>query len=492
MKPTVLRAVLVVACLTLQIASVDIDLLNLKSQWIGKGNSFLYPRQMKLLSNKLTKQVGSMTTFTPFPAGKNWEIRGYLKLKCLNYKLLEREENDFGISFWLTKNNQRSGYADYNYDDYSGNFGMTQNIEGLSLIFYKNNLYTGLFKSDNLTRDDLINRSKVCKAYLEKEQEIRFAVKYRSNILGVYFTEQKDKIETLCFQFTEIRDFDQFYLSVGAFDRQSECSADLSGLSVSTEYTDYQFVPNDQKKPEEPTLSYFPGDHTADQKIQFDHFQKVYDYYRENAKIFAKQLLTFADKNEKELIADIKSEITNTEAAVDRAISVIEDQAKQIEALNNLLTTDRKAIGENVNALLDQILQWMSQMDEAFDKVETETESMYSILSKSNYDDHLEKLLTKAQTVGRGLIQVLKKTSSIKENQDINDMEEGRIQEWSTDIFNFFKDAKSAVSKNTVEKTSRLRTIGLFLLGSIAVAIIISFLVMYLKIKKAMRYKRIL
>jgi len=492
MKPAVLRAVIVVACIALQVALIDIDLLNLKSHWVGKGNSFLYPRQMKLLSNKLKRQIGSMTTFTPMPAGNNWELKGHLRLKCLNYKLLERDENDFGFSFWLTKNNQRSGFNDYNYDDYSGNFGMTQNIEGLSLVFYKNNLYTGLFKSDSLTRNDLLHRSKVCKAYLEKEQEILFSVKYRSNILGVYFTEQKDKIETLCFQFTEIKDFDQFYVSMGAYDKQSECSSDLSGLILTTDYTDYQFVANDQKLPEEPTLSYFPGDQTAEQKIRFDHFQKIYDYYRENAKIFAKQLLTFADKNEKELIADIKAEITNSESAVDRAISVIENQAKQIEALNNLLTTDRKAIGENVNALLDQILQWMSQMDEAFDKVDTETQNMFAVLSKNNYDDHLEKLLNKAQTVGRSLVQVLKKTTSIKGNQDINDMEEGRIQEWSTDIFNFFKDAKSAVSKNTVEKTSRVRTVGFLLLGLIALAIIIAFLVMYLKIRKAMRYKRIL
>ena len=426
------------------------------------------------------------------PAGDNWELSGGLSLKCLNYNAAKKTDNDFGIGLWLVKNSPRTGIIDYNFDDFSSNFGMNANVEGLGLVFYRNTLHTGFFKSSNMTRDDILDRAKTCKAYLEKEKEIMFTIKYRGKVLGVYITEPKDRTETLCYQFTDIPDLEEFFFAASASDMQSYCAAEITALVLRTTYTGHQFVEAGAKKPEDKTFAYFEKGSALDQKHQFDHFQKVYDFYRENAKIFAKQLLVFADKNEKELISDIKAEITNTDQALDKSIKIIEDEAKQIEALNVFLNTDRKSMSENVNQLLDQILLWMAQMDEAFDRVDTETEQIYNSITKIKFDDQLDKLISRAKKVGDSLMGTLGKAQKINKSKGLNDIKEEDIESWNKDVHSLYIDVKTTFKESDANATSRIQQLVLAILGIVGVAIIIGFLIMYLKIRKAMRYKRIL
>ncbi len=193
-----------VFCLVQLNLQADIDLLNLKSHWTGMGVSFLYPKHIKILSDKLKNQAGFITTYNSFPTGNTWDLKGKLVLKCKNFNEISPTENDFGLGVFLTKNNPKRSIMDYKYDYASELWGMSREIEGLSMLFNKNNLYVGLFKSEDSKRDDIISKSKICKAYLQKSGNLMLSVKYRNKVLGVYIGEEKEKFEHLCYQFTDI------------------------------------------------------------------------------------------------------------------------------------------------------------------------------------------------------------------------------------------------------------------------------------------------
>lgn len=470
----------------------EMELTNLKSHWIGQGVSFIYPRHAKILSNRLENQVGYLTSYNIFPAGNQWELRANLQLKCTNYNEVSEEENNVGLGVFLTKNNPRKTQFTYNYSTASDIFGMVPEIEGLSLLFSKNNLYAGLFKSTMMTKKDILNRSKICKAYLQKTGKITLSIKYRSKILGVYIAEEKEKFEHLCYQFTDIEDFTEFYFSVSGSDKQSRCAADLYDLKINSDFEGYQIVNNDQKKTDEPTFSYFSDDQNSRKRRELEHFHTVYDFYRDNAKIFAKELLTFADFNEKEVVNEMKSTIKQTEKSIEEAITIVELEAKQIEALNNLLNSERRSVNADVNETLDQILKWLQTMDNMFDKVDSETQSIHGILSGLNYDEKLDNLLLKVELVGNNLSRAISKTKMIVKPSKLSDLDENELSNWKSQINGFQSAVNEQIAFQGGQKLSKLQILGFTILGGIAIAIFLAFLVMYCKIRTAMRNKRML
>ena len=470
----------------------DIDLLNLKSHWTGQGVSFLYPKHMKLLSDKLKNQAGFVTTYNSFPSGDTWDLKAKLVLKCNNFNDISPTENDFGLGVFLTKNNPKRSMFDYKYDYASELFGMSHDIEGLSMMFNKNNLYVGLFKSENSNRDDLFSKSKICKAYLQKSGNLMLSVKYRSKVIGVYIGEEKEKFEHLCYQFTDIADFDQFYLTISGSDRNSGCSADVSDLVITTNFEDYQFVENEQKKADEYTYTYFKDSSNTSKKKEFEHFHTVYDFYRDNAKIFAHSLLKFADYNEKEVVHEMKSSIQKTEKAIDDAISIVELESKQIEALNSLLSSERRSVTSDVNETLDQILKWLSTMDGMFDKVDTETQAIHGMLNNLNFDEKLETLIAKIQKVGDGLAKAIGTTKLITNPSKLDTLDLDQISTWKQDIDNFQSNVNEKLTSKAEKKMNRLAVFFVCVLGIIAVSILIAFIVIYCKIQAAIRRKRTL
>ena len=472
--------------------TMDIDLLNLKTHWAGHGVSFLYPKHLKILSNRLTSQSGFMTSYNILPAGELWELKGTLQLKCSSLNEVADDENDVGVGIFLTKNNPRRSVLNYNYDFAADTFGMVPEIEGLSLLFSKNNLYTGLFKTKNANRAELLTRSKICKAYLQKSGKLMFSIKYRSKVLGIYIAEEKERFEHLCYQFTDIEDFSEFYITVSGSDRKSACSAELSDLVMSTEFTGYQIISNEDKKPDEPTYTYFTEAVNTQKRREFDHFHTVYEFYRDNAKIFAKSLLTFADYNEKEVVHEMKSSIQNTEKAIDDAMTIIELEARQIEALNNLLNSERRSVTSDVNETLDQILKWLSTMDTMFDKVDSETQNIHAVLAGLNFEEKLEGLVSKVQGVGDSLAKAIGKTKIIVKPSKMNDLDEEQINSWKDQVQGFQTVVNDKLSKEASDKLSKLQVLGFTILGIIAFCILMAFLVMYCKIRTAMRNKRML
>ena len=480
-----------VLCLAGAVLQTNVDLLNLKSHWVGLGVSVLYPKHLRLLSSKLTKQAGFMTTYNAFPAGDFWDMRGRLELKCTGSNK-DSDDSDFGVGVFLTKNNPRASVSAYGFPSASALFGMSPALEGLSLVFNRNNLYTGLFKSGDAQRDETLARSKVCKAYLQKTGTVLFSVKYRTQVLGVYIGEEKEQFEHLCYQFTDMTDFKDFFLTVTASDKDSGCSAHLSDLAIESTNADLQFVANDQKKTEEYTLSYFAETENTKRRKEFDHFHKVYDFYRENAKVFAQSLLTFADFNEKEVMHEMKANVQKTEKAIDDAISIVELESRQIEALNNLLSSERRAVTSDVNETLEQILKWLSTMDGMFDKVDSETTAIHSMLSGLNFDEKLEALVGKVQRVGDSLGKAIASAKAIVKPSKLDDLDVGQISQWKRDIDGFQSKVNEQITSRAETKVHKLTQFFVWVLAVVALAVLVAFLVIYCKIQKAIRNKRML
>lgn len=481
-----------IAVLALSTAASTVELLNLRTHWAGQGVSILYPKHAKILSEKLTTQAGLLTSFNPLPASDQWEIKGHINLKCHFENYQDENEHDCHVGIFITKNNPRRNIVQYTYDNAYDTFGMSPDVEGLSLIFSNDFLYAGLFKNQNIDRDELLKRSKICKAYLQKTGKIMFSVKYRSRVLGVYIAEEKEKFEHLCYQFTEIDDFSELYLTFTGLDKGYNCAADVYDVSLTTSFDGFQFVSNEQKKADEPTYTYFPDAQNTQRRRELDHFHTVYDYYRDNAKIFAKSLLTFADYNEKEVVHEMKSNIGKTEKAIDDAITVVELEARQLEALNGLLNSERRAVNSDVNETLDQILKWLATMDGMFEKVDKETQSIHQVLSGLNFDEKLDALVTKVQSVGENLTKAIGKTKSIVKPGKLTDIDDEQITAWRTQVTGFQEVIGEKLAKDAQEKMSKLQMLGLTILGIIALAIAIAFLVMYCKIRTAVRNKRML
>lgn len=474
------------------VTSASVELLNLKAHWAAHGVSFLYPKHIKLLSNRLKSQAGLITSFNPIPGSDMWEVKANLHLKCAFDKSAADEDRDVALGIFLTRNNPRKNIVTYTYDNMYNSFGMSPEVEGLSLVFTNDFLYTGLFKTQNADRDELTKRAKICKAYLQKTGKIMFSIRYRSKVLGIYIAEEKEKYEHLCYQFTDIEDFSEFYLTFTAVDREFQCSADVYDLSLQSNFDGFQFVANEEKKADEPTYTYFTDSTNTQKKRELDHFHTVYDYYRDNAKIFAKSLLTFADYNEKEVVHEMRSSIQKTEKAIDDAIAIVELEARQLEALNGLLSSERRSVHSDVNETLDQILKWLQTMDGMFDKVDQETQTIHQVLVGLNFDEKLDKLVSKVQSVGDNLSKAIGKTKSIVKPAKLSDIDDDQIEQWKSQVNGFQEVVNEKLSKDADEKMTKVQMLGLSILGVISVAIMGAFVVMWCKIRMAIRNKRML
>lgn len=62
---------------------------------------------------------------------------------------------------------------------------------------------------------------------------------------------------------------------------------------------------------------------------------------REDMKVVAKELLVFADKNEKEMVSDFQAEMDKQIESLDLALDIIEKEASALQALGNYVSEDK-------------------------------------------------------------------------------------------------------------------------------------------------------
>lgn len=464
----------------------EIELLQLKSNWSGNGMGLLYPGAMKILSQKMTQQAGVVSTMTQMPAGDNWELEISFKIGC------EGEPTELGVGFWLTINDPKISPLDYKFENVVGTYGMPPSLDGLGLIYANKSLYTGLMRSQKVSRADLLYRSKSCKIYMEDGKHVKFKVKYRNKVLGVYVLEHKEKIESLCLQYTEVENFNNFYVSGSASAEVGKCTIDVNHMRLSQPENLFQIVDEKDKKAGDPFFAYFSDMDKTKHYRGWEEYNSLFQLYRENSKILAQELLEFADINQKEMGQKFSNELNQQIDKISKAVEIIGIEAHQLESLSNFVEQDKKTTNASVEDLSDQIIQWLDQMDEAYETVDGETKRIYELLDQININDKLGTMIKKSETVVEALNSLFFKARDFTNDNVINKLDSSDLKYWD-DQLKVVKNQLTEGLKNTnTEGTTTFKKIAYGFLATVAGVIFLAFGFMYWKIQKAIRHKRIL
>lgn len=145
--------------------------------------------------------------------------------------------------------------------------------------------------------------TKPCKVYPKDGKYMMRIKQSSSNTFGVYSVESNTGEERLCHQLTDINGLRQFFLGVSGSDYGGKCSADITNLILTGEQP-YQIVTQQEKKVGDDKFAYFDNSIKEENIKNFERFDKLNQYMKEDMKIVAQELLEFADKNEKEMMSD--------------------------------------------------------------------------------------------------------------------------------------------------------------------------------------------
>lgn len=469
-------------CVIAGCAATNINLLTLKSHWVGNGVSFFVPHKLHVLSEKLRSQCGQITSHSPLPAGQQWSLSANVVLRCKNY-------DNAGLGVFLTVKSPLQYGSEYTCSKYAGTFGMHNDFAGLGMVFNRHNLYVGQYNATNLLREHLTHFAKACKASFKKDGELSIIIRNRVNNLSIYLLDTKTQIESLCLQVTQNVSLDSFFLTISGFDEGGNCEAIVRNTDFFTE-SKIQEVPEDSKKVGDSFFAHYSNVTINEPDVH--HFQKVYDYYRQNSKIMVQELLTFADRNEKEIVNELKKEYQAFSKNLTSAMSVLEREAEQISMLSSILVEDQKNSSTSVTEMLNQVLSWMDTMTGAYARVDDETKRIYNLIQSLNIDNKVESVLNRTSTIIRQLDKVLNRTVTTIKNTTFSDEKKAQISEWSDRIDNLADDLKQKLTEQKKTSGSALRKLGIVILGGITLIIFFAFGFLYWKIKKAAEFKRIL
>lgn len=490
---------------TTQIKFNKLNLLNLSTHWSGYGTSILYPKTLKILTKKLASQSGLFTTNTPLPGGVNWAINYNFTLECQN------SSKNAGIGMFLSFNNVNMSSADYNGSNQSGLFGFPKVLDGLGVVFKGNELRVGMFRKQHLEESDVFNYGKVCKEFLNRRNGVMVKVKYtQGSVLGVYTYDEKMK-EKLCVQFTDVVRYQSFYLSVSGRDREGQCDAEMEEMTFYT-HEPIQIIPIKDKKKGDPFFAYFEKSKISEHNENWKRQQRHFKEHKENGKLMASRLLDFADFSENDFYHRIKQDLKIQIVGVDVSLEVLEREAKTMQNFSQQLVQARKNTKNNIEDVFGEMLDFLNQVDGTYEEVEKSTQEVFDLVNSIKLPDHLLKIFNKTEKISKRLEKFLyNKDKFMKDSRfDSLRLEKvqkvqnflGKLYEMDKHKKNNLKKKSSSKNKNDLKqirmkkivgkKLMSFRFIGTFILGTIGGAILIGFLVMYLKIRKAIRHKQIL
>ena len=462
------------------------NLLALKSNWLGRGASVLYPGSMKILNQKMSVQAGSMSTATKLPAGSEWSLDIDFKVDCLE------KSNDFGVAFWLTFNNPNKRDTDYDHQAMGNAYGFGPAIDGLSLVYTRSALFSGLIRAEEVTRQDLFYKAKNCKVYMDEGKHVTFKVKYRNKVLGVYTREQKEKVDKLCVQFNDLAHFTDFFLSASASDEGGLCRVEIAKMTMEQPKRLFEFVDLKDKRFGDATYTYFPDIKKTEHFNKWDHFKGVFKLYRENSQILAKELLHFADLNQKEMKEKFTKELVNQVQTIESAVDVIGIEARQLEALANYMETSNKETTAHVDDFTEQVMEWLDQMLIAYDKVDEQSGLIEKNVNDMQINQKLEDMIVKSENIVLSLQSLLRKTKGLTSDETLKGLDDEKIKFWGDQINNIKKTFKKDIKETKNSTMESFKNVIKMILFGIAGFIIVAFIFMYYKVQKSMHPKRML
>ena len=483
-----------------QVKFNKVDLLNLSSQWSGYGTSVLYPETLKIMARKLNSQKGMMSTNTPLPGGVNWAINYQFDLKCKN------NYNNASIGVFLSFNNPNMSVTDYNKAERSELFGYPQALDGLLIIYKNNELRVGMFMKPHLTENEVFNATKVCKEFKNKDNKIRVKVKYTDgSMVGIYTFDDKMN-EKLCIQYTEVNRYQNFYLSVSGKDVEGECSSEMDALRFFT-HEPIQIIPVKDKKKGDPFFSYFEKSKQSEHNKEWKKQQEMFKLHRNNSKIMASELLDFADYSQDDFYKKLKEQLNFQTISMEISLEVIEKEARAMQIFSKLVVDARKDTKKNIEDVFNEMIDFLEQVDSSYDEVEKSTLQIYNLASSIQLPEELTRIYTKTEKIANKLENFLFKKEKFHKESKIDSVrleKVQKVQKFLGKLYRIEKGRKNQkIKKNGKVKQIKMKKIakgkfltiknvGMVILGSIGGSILIGFLFMYVKIRKAIRHKQIL
>ena len=462
----------------------EVNLLKLSEHWEGNGVSFLYPNKIKLLSSKLNSQIGLIQTSGKLIGGQNWKLDINLNFDCKKNFL--KEEN-CGIGIWIGKQKQIIQKEIYNFENNFSIYGGTKNIDGIIILISGKTLYTNILKTQNLEREEIIKKSKICKINPDFENNYFLRVKYTGkDILGIYIIDKKNLKEQICYQYISQYNFDDFYLGISGSDWKGNCSASIDQLKFFSSYK-LNFVKINQKIRGDTNLCFFNEKELKTSNF-LDNWKKNFDYQKsvnENARILSKKILEFADKDPKEFLRDIKNKLKSNENSLDEALEVIKNEAYILQNLGDFLISTKNSKRGDLEEIYINIFDWIEQLEESFFRVDFETDELLKKIENVDLEFNLKDLLKNSDDVILKMGSVLKKIRKVNDEK-VNFPKRKDFKKMDMKL----KNLKNNEIKNIKGNIINMRNIGIFIISGFGFLILCLFLSVFFNIRKVNQNKR--
>ena len=456
-----------------QITCVSLNLLKLKSFWLGNGVGLIYPNSMSLLSNKLKKQSSLLISENFVSTGNKWEIKAQLTLKCLSLNNFNQTENLIGVGLFLTKSNPRASIFNYNFDEFQDTFGMTSKFDGVALIFTQNNLYIKMNPDKKWGKNEFMQTSLVCKAYLMRETQIKFRLSFSYGLLSVYTSNLQENKDTFCASISLDIDFlNEIFISLSASDVNSKCSAKVPILEIDSQtlFSKINNPKNDNDK------FVFFGDETSS-----THLNSVLDFHKQSAQILSEQLLIFANRDEREVVKSLEHGLTMVEHLVENAVHVVETETHQLEILNSLLNTERKNLKKDGEHLTEELLNWLTQVEVIFIRVDKQSQTISENLEKLNVSGNFISLIKKIQNVQNELENSLARTDLMNDSEWLKDLSPKKLKKAKKAMGQFNQQLLSVFDLENLKSFQFWKFLFIGLISILSIAV---FVYVYSKIRK--------
>lgn len=456
------------------------SLLNLKSHWIGNGMSHFAHGIIRVLSSKLDEQCGQVSSYLPLPGGKSWTLRATFSLQC-------EQPTESGLSLVLSQANLIQPHQDYSCETYASSFGAYSNIKGVAMTLYKDTVYVAYLEDDTAGVEQLLDWGTPCKtAQNTQMRDVSLIVRYRGGNLSVYLFDALTNSETLCRQFVDLPFLEEFYLTVAGSARGRGCSGTLSHADFISAAKPV-FIAEEFKKPNTPEFAVFQNFTSKNYNLQ--HFYQAYSRHREHAKILAQELLSFADKNEKEVGDDLSASYNGYLGNLTASLEVIERETRQISALSSLLLENRHTKYQQSGEVLNSLLLWLEDVEKVYDTTMNSTRRIYEGVKDFTFDTQLATMMNHTDSILSGLKGLFKQAmEGVSQGEDVTLQED-----WTSKLGSFAEKFNTTLKqKLSHDPSSALQNLGMVLLSGLAVLIFFAFGYLYWKVKRAAEFKRIL
>ena len=220
---------------------------------------------------------------------------------------------------------------------------------------------------------------------------------------------------------------------------------------------------------------------------EIKNFKEVAQYYYENSKVYTEELLTLADKSDKDIKTDIKKD---TEYYVERmqdAIKVIGRESDQIEALGWILTENKNVHKRNMNDMLEMIISWMETIEESVDKTDSETKAILELFTRLDVETFIGELADKVDTLTSNLKKLRFKARFLKKDETFKSIDTKQtFRDWK-DAFKTFDKTMTSQLRETQKKQASTFNAGFFVLGILGLVAVGGFVVLYCRLQSAIK-----